>query len=245
MKENEFVLLIGRKNYLVRISNEKFSTEYGIIDLSELKKKKIGNKIKTHSGEEFIISKPSFIDILMKKCKRLPQIVTPKDASLILAYTGIPVDAKIVDAGAGSGFLAMFLAHYCNKGKVVTYEKNKDFAKNVKKNIEKLGLKNIQVKEKNILEGIKETNLDLITLDMKNSEDIIEEAYKKLNLGAWLVIYSPYVEQIKKVIEKMNNHFADIVTIENVVREWQIGDYTRPKSSGVMHTGFLTFGRKK
>lgn len=244
MKTGEFVIIAGKKNYLVKVSDENFSTEYGTINLSKLKKKKIGDKIKSNSGEEFLIAKPSFIDVLMKKCKRLPQIVMPKDAALILAYTGIPTNAKIVDAGAGSGFLSIFLAYYCSNGNVVTYEKNKEFAKIVRKNIEKLRLKNIQVKEKDILKGIEENNLDLITLDMKESENVIEEAYKKLKFGSWLVVYSPYIEQVKKVVEKMKNYFTDIITIENITREWKVNYHTLPKSSGIMHTGFLTFGRK-
>ena len=83
---------------------------------------------------------------ILKKLKRLPQVVTPKDASQILAHTGIPTNAKILDAGSGSGFLAIFLAWYCSKGKVITYEKRKEFAEVVEKNIKKTGLKNIKVK---------------------------------------------------------------------------------------------------
>jgi len=244
MKENEFVLLVGKKNYLVRVSNEKFSTQYGIIDLTKLKKKKFGDKIKTHTGGSFILVKPNFLDILTKKCKRLPQIITPKDASLILAYTGVASDAKIVDAGSGSGFLAMLLAYYCSKGKIVTYERNKEFAKIVKKNIEKVGLKNIRVKESDILKEMPEKDLDLITLDMKDAEKMVKNSYKSLKLGGWLVVYSPYIEQVKDVVNEMKKYFNDTFTMESVVREWQAGNFTRPKSSGIMHTGFLTFARK-
>ena len=99
---------------------------------------------------------------VLKGLKRLPQIITPKDASLILAYTGIPPNSKIVDAGSGSGFLSIFLAWYCPKGKVVTYEKREEFAKVVQKNIEKSGLKNIECKNKNILDGINEDELEKI-----------------------------------------------------------------------------------
>jgi len=183
---------------------------------------------------------------VLKGLKRLPQVITPKDSSLILAYTGIPTDAKIVDAGSGSGFLAIFLAWYCPNGKVVTYEKRKEFADVVKKNVEKTGLKNIEVKNKNILEGIDEKDLDLITLDMKECEKVVPEAYEKLKSDGWLVIYSPYVEQVTKVMEEMKKAgFKDVKCVENVVREWQSEyGFTRPKSQGLMHTGWLSFGKK-
>jgi len=171
----------------------------------------------------------------LKNLKRLPQVVLPKDAALILAYTGIPTNAKIVDSGSGSGFLSIFLAWYCPKGKVVTYEKNKEFVKVVKNNIEKTGLKNIQVKNKDILKSeIEEDNLDIVTLDMKDCEKVIPEAYKKLKKNGWLVVYSPYIEQVIKVLEEMKKYkFKEIKTVENIVREWQSEyGYTRPKTKG-------------
>ena len=182
---------------------------------------------------------------IFKKLKRVPQIIMPKDASLILAYTGISPDSLIVDAGSGSGFLAIFLAYYCRKGKVVTYEKRPDFAKVAKKNVELTGLKNIVVKEKDVLEGIKEKNIDLITLDMKGSEKVVKMSFDALKTGGWLVIYSPYIEQVISVreeIEKLN--FKETKTVENIVREWRVGRHTLPEVSGVMHTGWLTFAKK-
>ena len=183
---------------------------------------------------------------ILNELERLPQVITPKDSSLILAYTGIPTDAKIVDAGSGSGFLAIFLSWYCPKGKVVTYEKRGEFAGVVQKNIEKTGLKNIEVKNKDILDGIDEDNLDLITLDMKDCEKVIPEAYKKLNNDGWLVVYSPHIEQVTKVLEEMKKSgFKDCNCFENIIREWQSNyGFTRPKSQGLMHTGWLSFGRK-
>jgi tRNA (adenine57-N1/adenine58-N1)-methyltransferase len=186
----------------------------------------------------------NLLDIL-KKLKRLPQIVTPKDASLILAYTGISPDSLIVDAGSGSSFLCIFLAYYCSQGKVITYEKRHDFAEVARKNIKLSGLKNIILKEKDILEGIEEKDVDLITLDMKDVEKVIKNAYDSLKVGGWLAVYSPYIEQVistRKEIEKLN--FTDVKTVENIVREWRVGKHTLPEVSGVMHTGWLTFARK-
>jgi tRNA (adenine57-N1/adenine58-N1)-methyltransferase len=245
MKEKELVLLLGKGNYLVRACHGKLNTEHGMIDLSELLKKNFGERIKTHTGEEFVIIKPTIIDLLMKKVRRLPQIITPKDASLILAYTGIPTNSLIVDCGTGSGFLSIFLAYYCSEGKVITYEKRSEFAEVARKNIELTGLKNIILKEKDVLKGIDEKNVDMITVDMEKAEKIVKKVFKALKPGGWLVIYSPYVEQVisvRKEIEKLN--FTQIKTVENITREWRVGNHTLPEVSGVMHTGWLTFARK-
>ncbi|MEM5844350.1 MAG: tRNA (adenine-N1)-methyltransferase [Candidatus Aenigmatarchaeota archaeon] len=246
MKKNQPVLLLSKESsYLVKVKKGKFHTKDGIFNLEELFKKSFGEKIKTHLNKEFVIVNPTIVDLL-EKLERLPQIIMPKDAALILAYTGIKPGSLVVDAGTGSGFLAIFLASYLSPGKVVTYESNKKFAKIAKKNIKLSGLKNIKLKEKDITKGIDEKNVDLITLDLKDAEKVIEHAYKALKPGGWLVVYSPYIEQVSSVTKKMKEKgFCNIKTVENIVREWQVEKYTRPKTVGIMHTGWLTFGRKE
>jgi len=245
MKEKELVLLLGPGTYLVQVGERKLNTEHGTIDLLELEKKKFGDRIKTHTGKEFTIIKPNVIDILMRRAKRLPQIVTPKDASMILAYTGISPDSLIVDAGSGSGFLVIFLAYYCNRGKVITYEKRPEFCEVARKNIELVGLKNVVVKEKDVMKGIDEKNVDLFTLDMEDVEKVVKNIFDALKPGGWLAVYSPYIEQVisvRKKIDKLN--FTQVKTIENIYREWRVDRHTLPEVSGVMHTGWLTFARK-
>ncbi len=245
MIKEDYVMLMGKRNFLVKLNNEKFHTQYGILDLSKIKKMDWGDKIYTHSNEMFIIVKPTMIDFLNKKMKRLPQIITPEDTSLILSITGIPDKSIIIDAGTGSGFLCMFLGYYLKNSKIITYEKNTNFYNSAKKNIEMLKLKNVKIVNEDITDGMKEKNVDMVTLDMKDAEKIIEDAYKSLKIGGWLVIFSPYIEQVKLVINEINKYnFVNLKTIENIRREWQTEVFTRPKTLGIMHTGWLTFARK-
>ena len=247
MKEKDLALLLSQdSSYLVEVTSGKLNTKDGIFELDKLKKKKFGDKIKTHLGKEFVIVKPNLKDILERKIKRMPQIIMPKDISSILAYTTVSQGSLVVDAGTGSAFLAIFLANYVKPGKVVTYEKNKRFAKVARENIKASGLsKFIKLKEKDITKGIDEKNVDLITLDLKNAEKVIKHAYKALKAGGYLVVYSPYIEQVISVLKKIQKfNFCEIKTLENIVREWQFEKYTRPKTLGIMHTGFLTFARK-
>ncbi len=240
-----YKLLLGKKKHVVKLEGEKYNTQFGQIDLKELKKKKVGEKIRTHTGQEFVVAEPSLLDLLEKKAKRLPQIVMPQDAAMILAYTGISPKSLIVDAGSGSGFLCIFLAYYCPLGKVVSYEINKKFAQIARENAKLVGLKNLTIKNKDILEGIDEKNVDLITLDMKNAEKNVENAYKALKVGGWLVVYSPYIEQVKLVNERVESMpFVEVKTVECIKREWQVGSFTRPKTLGLLHTGWLMFARK-
>jgi tRNA (adenine57-N1/adenine58-N1)-methyltransferase len=151
-----------------------------------------------------------------------------------------------VDAGTGSAFLSIFLANYIRPGKVVTYENEKRFVKTARQNIKDSGLsKFIVMRQKDITRGIMEKNVDLITLDMKDSEKVVRHACRALSPGGYLVVYSPYIEQVTKVVKEMERKgFSNIKTVENIVREWQVEKYTRPKTVGLMHTGFITFARK-
>jgi tRNA (adenine57-N1/adenine58-N1)-methyltransferase len=239
-------LLSKKRVYTVKNPEGKLKISEGEIDFEKTGIGKNGDKIKTHKGKEFTVVEPNLID-LMGKMKRGAQVITPKDASLILAYTGIPSDSLIVDAGSGSGFLSIFLANYCKEGKIVTYERNEEFHKKVIENIKLSCLKNIEAKKRDVLKKFfDEKDVDMVTLDMKGAEKIVSKCHGILKSGGWLVVYSPHIEQVEKVrseIEK--NDFTQVRTVESIVREWK-SDYgfTRPKNKGLVHTGWLTFARK-
>ncbi len=245
VKLNDPVLLLGKdETYIVKSSKEKFNVKSGIIDLKKIIGKSYGSKIKTHLGKEFVIAKPTLLD-LFSKMKRTAQVILPKDASMIIGYTGISTDSSVVDAGTGTGYLSIFLAHYLSDGKVVTYEKDRRFVENAKENIKLAGLTNLKLKNKDIYKGIDEKNVDLITLDLQNPEKVIRKSQKPLNVGGWIVVYSPTMEHVMKIIKILRKEkFSEIKTVENIVREWQTERTTRPKTMGLMHTGWLTFARK-
>jgi len=141
--------------------------------------------------------------------------------------------------------LCIFIANYVPNGKVVTYEIRDDFYKIAKRNIRILGLKNVEIKKKDITKGIDEKNVDLITLDLKGVEKVIKHAYRALKPGGWLVVFSPFIEQVIKVRKEIERRsFTQIKTVENIVREWKVEKCTRPVTVGLVHTGFLTFARK-
>jgi len=238
--KKSLILLLGKKNYLVKPI--KFSCGFGTIDLKKLIGKRFGRKIKI-GKESFTVVNPNIIDFL-KKAKRGPQIILPKDLGLIISITGCSLGWKVVDAGTGSGFLTLFLG---NLGcKIYSYEKNEKFYEIAKKNLKNSGLKNIKIKNSDITKGIKEKNVNLITLDMKNPEKVIKNAFKALKPGGWVAIYSMHIEEVKKVFKELKKYdFTDLRIVENLQREWQsIKQFTRPKTYMLAHTGFLTFARK-
>lgn len=190
----------------------------------------------------------SLFDFLMKGgAKRVTQVVYPKDSSLILAYTTPPVDALIITAGVGSGFLLMFLAYYCPMGRVIGYEIEPRRAELARENASKLGLSNIEIKAKDIFEGIEERDADLIVLDLQGAERLVGECFKALKPRGWLAVCSPYIEQVMSVVDEMRAlNFREIKVVENMLREWEVKKFghTLPHRWGNIHTVFITLGRK-
>lgn len=239
------LLLSKRAKYVVVDSNSDFHCKEGVISAKELKKARVGQRVSTHLGAQFSVAKPSLLD-LFEKMRRVPQVMLPKDLALILAYTGARPGSLVVDAGTGSGFAAIFLAHYLKPCRVVTYEKELKFVEVAEHNVRLAGLQRyIQIKHEDIKKGIGEREVDLITLDMAGAEEVVEHAFNALRTGGWLVVYSPIVEQVIEVRKRIDKlEFCEVKTVEGLVREWQHEYYTRPKSIGLLHTGWLTFARK-
>lgn len=194
------------------------------------------------------VERMNILDAL-KNARRMPQIIQPKDAAMIVAYTGLTSGWNVLDSGTGSGFLSMFIANLVRPGKVTSYEVNGVYARNAAENAKRAGLHNLQVINKDIFTVQLLGKYDLVTLDVKNSDKLINKVYKVLKKGGFLAVYSPQIEQVKEVrkeMEKKELQFTDVITLENIVREWQVNEsWTHPVPSGLVHTGFLTIGRKK
>ena len=243
MKKEKVLLLSKDECYLVERGKD-MHTKSGVIRGSDVMKG-FGKKIKTHLGKEFSLIKPNMKDILEKVVTRTAQVMLPKDVALILGYTGIYGDGLVVDAGTGTGYTAIFVANYVSNGKIVTYEKDKKFFKNAKKNIELSGFNNIKIKKSDATKGISEKNVDLVILDLQDADKVIKHAYKALIYGGYIAIYSPTIDHLMKILKAVRSkRFIDIKTVESIVREWQTERTVRPKTIGLMHTGFLTFARK-
>ena len=184
-----------------------------------------------------------------KKFRRGPQVITLKDAALISSYTGVGEGDRVLDAGGGSGFLTVYLANLVGKGgKVYSYEIREDFAELVRSNVEKAGFADrVEVKVADVFENIGETELDLVALDMANSEKALANAFAALKDGGYCTGYYPNVEQVKVfVVEGERVGFSHEFTLESIQRELLVRPQgCRPATKGLTHTGYVTFLRKR
>jgi tRNA (adenine57-N1/adenine58-N1)-methyltransferase len=229
---------------MVTVSEREFHSHFGVVNLSELMGAPYGTEITSHSGQKFMVLQPTYIDFI-RKMRKMPQVIQPKDAAQILAYTGLSRGDSVVECGTGSGALTIFLASIINPGSLYTYEKREDFMAVAQKNVEIFGLKNISFHLKDIYEGIEETNVDLVTLDVASPEKVVESAYAALRIGGYIFSYSPCIEQVSRFCLATRDKEMQVRTIECLVREYEVSiKGTRPRSRMLGHTGYMSFARK-
>lgn len=233
------------KKYLLK-EDKEFQSDLGIVSAEQIANSEIGDELKSHLDHTFKIVKPNvndFIDLMDRRCSILIQ----KDIGSVLAHTGLGAGDMVVDAGTGAGAIALNFGNVVgSEGKVYTYEIREDFAEVARKNIENFGITNIEVKNKDIKEGIDEDNLDLIFLDLPKPFEIFEDVYDSLKVGGWLTVYAPYIDQAEvsyRIAKKLGFYNIDIIEIlERGLEVRQQG--VRPKTRMVGHSGYLLFARK-
>jgi tRNA (adenine57-N1/adenine58-N1)-methyltransferase len=234
-------LLIDEKDrkYLVK-GDKDVHTNYGVIVASKLCEENVGLVIESHQCHKYKLIKPNILDY-MEKAKRGPQAMTPKDCAMISTFSGIGPGSKVLEAGVGSGVLSMYLANLVSPATLTSYEIREDFAKIALGNFEKFGITNVEIKMKNIYEGIDEKDLDLVSLDVPEPWRAIEPAKGALHIGGYISSYSPSIEQNKKFCDALGDCFTH-ETLETIQRDWDM-EVVRPFSRMIAHTGFITIAR--
>ncbi|MCS7120996.1 MAG: tRNA (adenine-N1)-methyltransferase [Archaeoglobaceae archaeon] len=239
------VLVRGKNSFLVEKFEGVLHTHHGMIDLKELKNKKIGEEVSTHLGVKYRILPFRPLDFF-KHFKRGPAPIVPKDIGAIIVYTGLSPDSLIFDAGTGTGMVAAYLAHFNKFGEVVTVEKREDFAKIAKNNFKLAGLKNVHQIVGDALEvadGFKR-EFDLAVIDMKEDVAFVPKAKKILIAGGCLAVYNPYIEAAREVYEAMvKEGFQEVEAFEIIKVDLDIKRIGTRTSTKVWHTGYIVIGR--
>lgn len=194
-----------------------------------------------------MMQKPDFhFPPLLRKLKRGgPAVTLPKDAGMIIAYSGIGKDSRVIELGAGTGFMTVQLANIAKE--VVSYEKRKEFLDLAQENVRHAGLGNVTFKHKDVLNGIDEqdASFDLVFCDIADAEKAAEMAHKALHKGGYMAAHCLHAEQAKALHLACVNLFSEVFTTEAIVREYEVRDFGfRPANFGLQHTAYLVFARK-
>ena len=245
----DVLLYLNRsRTYLVKVEKGKsFHTHKGFIQLDQLIGKPYGTRVLSNTGTEFVVLKPQLSDFIFKS-QRKTQITYPKDVALIVMFSGIGPGSRVVEAGTGTGALTTALAHYIKpEGRVFSYEIRPEFTQTAMKNLKRANLlDNVELKNKDVTQGIDETDVDAVVLDLATPWLVIPHACSALLGSGALVSFSPTIDQVVKTVEALQQaSFIDIETVECIMRRMQTErGKTRPETLMTGHTGYITSARK-
>jgi tRNA (adenine57-N1/adenine58-N1)-methyltransferase len=245
----EKVLLIDNKQrrYLVTLAaGAEFHSHTGLIPHEEIVGSEEGVTLRTSRGSRYTAFRPTLSDFILKM-PRGAQVIYPKDLGPILLLADIYPGARVLESGVGSGALSMTMLRA--GADVVGYELREDFAERAQSNVLSfLGddfASRYRVQLRNAYDGIDETGLDRVVLDLPEPWHVVKHAERALRPGGILVAYTPTIIQsvtLREALERSGFSMAE--TLEVLHRTWHIeGQSVRPDHRMVAHTGFLTSAR--
>ncbi len=228
-------------------AGKTFHTHKGYLKLDEFVGKEFGEPVKSSLGIIFTALKPSLTDFIMKS-SRNTQITYPKDAALIVMFSGIGPGSRVCESGTGTGALTTALANYVRpNGKVYTYELRPEFQKNAAKNLARSKLLDfVEMKLGDVTLGIEERDLDAVVLDLATPWLVVPHVHEALKPSGIMVSFSPTIDQVVKTTEALKESgFVFIETVECLMRGMQVErGKTRPQTLMTGHTGYITHARK-
>lgn len=243
----ERIMLVDAKmrRYLVTmVPGSQFHTHAGIVDHDAIIGQDEGRTIEGSTGRSFTVLRPTLADIVVKM-PRGAQVIYPKDLGAILMAADIGPGMRVLEAGVGSGALSMTLVRA--GASVLGYELREDFAERARLNVVAMLGEDIDynIEIRDVTEGIDETGLDRILLDMPEPWNVVHHAAKALRPGGIILAYLPTINQTAQFRAALeSSHFALAETVEILRRSWHIeARSVRPDHRMVAHTGFLTTAR--
>ena len=245
----EPALLIDRKKrrYLFDLAaGREFHTHTGVIPHDDIIGAPEGTRLRSTRGTYFLALRPTLADAVLKM-PRGAQVIYPKDIGPILMLADIFPGARVLEAGVGSGALSMALLR---AGAVVTgYERREDFCARARANVERFcgteALERYRTELRDVYDGIDETGLDRVVLDLPEPWQVVPHAGPALRAGGILLAYTPSIVQVQRLRQALEDSPFDLhETVEVLQRGWHVeGDAVRPNHRMVAHTGFLTVSR--
>jgi tRNA (adenine57-N1/adenine58-N1)-methyltransferase len=248
----DLALLIDRKGrrYLLTLKETgSFHTHMGYLDHGSIIGRQEGEWFYTNSGHRFLGLKPTLSDYILEM-DRVTQVIYPKDIGAILMMGDIFPGAKVVEGGFGSGALTMaMLRSLGDNGSITSYEVRKAQGEKALRNIGPLLTEGptLTVKEADIYQGIEETEIDRLVLDVPEPWRVVSSAASALVQGGIFLSFLPTVLQVHRLTAALNEQgcFQLIETVELMLRSWHVTDNSmRPDHRMVAHTGFITTARK-
>lgn len=248
----EQCLLIDTKgrHYLVLLAAGKtFQFHGGTLAHDAIIGSADGSRFDASTGRNLLALRPRLADYILAM-PRGAQVVYPKDIGPLLVWGDIGPGMTVLEAGTGSGALAMALLRAVGpRGRLVSVERREDHAAHARRSIEKFFGEippNLDLRAGDVADHMADVAPDRLVLDVPEPWEVVDGAAAHLADGGVLSAYLPTVPQVQELRAALRRvGFAERETIEVLHREWAAeGRSVRPEHQMVGHTGFLTFARK-
>ena len=251
------VQLTGPKNRLHTVTlrpGGELHTHHGVLKHESLVGLPDGSVVSNSAGHEYLALRPLLRDFVMSM-PRGAAIIYPKDAAQILAQADVFPGAVVVEAGVGSGALALWLLRAIGpEGRLVSFERREEFADVARANVETfLGETppSWEVVVGDLVEQLPDVvsagTVDRVVLDMLAPWECIDAVADALTPGGVVLCYIATATQLSRVAEYIRGTglFTEPDASETMVRGWHVeGLAVRPDHRMVAHTGFLLTARR-
>ncbi|MFZ1282857.1 MAG: tRNA (adenine-N1)-methyltransferase [Propionicimonas sp.] len=240
----------GRRHSIVLTPGGTFHTTRGGISHDTLIGAPEGSVVSSAGGSAYLAFR-ALMEEFTVTMPRGAAVVYPKDAAHILVQTDIFPGARVLEAGAGSGALSIFLLRAIGQhGRLYSYERRADFAAIARRNVESFyGEPHPawELREGDLVEVIGPEEVDRAFLDMLAPWECIDVVGDVLIAGGMLCCYVATTTQLGRTMDTLRVHggFTEPKAHELSIREWHAeGLAIRPGHGTSGHTGFLVFARR-
>lgn len=244
----------GRLHTLWLEPGRVFHTHHGQIAHDDLIGRPEGCVVSSSSGAAYLALRPLLSDVTLAM-PRGATVVYPKDAAAIVGVADIGPGDVVVEAGAGSGALTMWLLRAVGPdGAVHSYERRADFAEVAERNVTAFAGRHPPgwtLTVADLAERLEADHgpgsVDRVVLDMLAPWECVGPAATVLAPGGVLCCYVATTTQMSRLVEtvRAGGGFTEPTAVETLQRTWHVeGLAVRPDHRMVGHTGFLVWARR-
>ncbi len=247
LRPGDLVLLLDPKSrrYLVRLEEGgRFGHHVGGVTHEKIMAAGYGGRVRTTKDAWLWVLRPSLEDYVLLM-KRGATVTYPKDAAAIVLMLDLAPGERVLEAGSGSGGLALFLSRAVGPGgAVVSYERRADFLARARENVEAWGAGNVEFRLGDLSEAALEPEgFDGVALDVMEPWTVMDRAADALKTGRQLALYLPNITQVVQAVEEARARKLPLKlrrVIEVGYREWDVRPpVAHPHFRQVGHTAFL------
>ena len=235
----------GRSYQQLLAAGAEFHSHLGMLPHDAVIGQPVGGWYATNRGHILLGIRPTLGDYV-RLMPRGPQVIYAKDLGNIVSMADIFPGATVVEAGLGSGALtAALLRAVGPAGRVHSYEINGGAVPKAMANVQSVipDISRLQVTVADIADGISDTAVDRVILDLPEPWRAVGAVADALLTGGILLSFLPTILQVQELTLALQSdgRFARVETAETLLRSWNVTRRSvRPAHRMVAHSGFIT-----